>query len=860
MAKRAKGTRSGKRVTAGTRKTPARKAEAKRARAAKAPRGRASAPKVSADDRRVAKSRKLLAEQVSRLREIRGLTDKAFAKIPKGKLRRAVMRLDYYDLPRAREAFRLLSQKDDEGRVAPQGLGNALRQLSATRSRGRARSRAAGVPTGARVQPRALIAPPPAAGLSSDGSGWTALGPGNVGGRTRAIVAHPTTPDVMWAASAGGGVWRTSDAGVSWQPVDDFMANLATCCLVMDPTDPNIIYAGTGEGFSNADAIRGAGIFRTTDGTAWQQLPATATVEFQFVNRLAISSDGAILLAATPGGLFRSTDPARSTWTRVLNEGLGDVDFHPTLATHAVAGGLDNGTAYFSTDGGATWTEATHSGLWSQRVEVTYARQDPNVVYASVNVNKGEIWRSTNGGQSYAKRGSRRADGQAARYLGDQGWYDNVIWAGDPTNSNFVVVGGTDLWRSTNGGDTLVDFSTWWDPRSAHADHHCITAHPGFNGTTNRRVFFGCDGGVFTAADVRTVGNDADLPRISGWEELVNTYSVTQFYGGAGNTTSGVIVGGTQDNGSVAFDPSDGSEQWRAFFGGDGGWCAADPSDPKVFYGEYVFLNIHRNTDGATTDDLDGDRYISGQFWNTTQNMWDWKAIPFSIPDARNRQALFIAPFILDPNEPNRLLAGGLSLWRTNDAKTPNTQTSGPSWEAIKPSAGQRISAIAVAKGDSDVIWVGHTDGQVFKTTNGTGPTPIWQRVDHTGSSPMTPARYCTNVTIDPKDSDVVYVTFGGYVSGNVWKTTDAGATWTNLGATLPDAPIRALAIHPRKSDFLYLGTEVGVFASEDAGATWSPTNEGPTNCSVDDLFWMGETLVSATHGRGMFQIDLSSV
>ena len=133
-------------------------------------------------------------------------------------------------------------------------------------------------------------------------------------------------------------------------------------------------------------------------------------------------------------------------------------------------------------------------------------------------------------------------------------------------------------------------------------------------------------------------------------------------------------------------------------FGGDGGWCAADPTDPNVFYGEYVYLNIHRNTDGGASDDVDGDRYISGQFWNVPARRWDWKPIPFTITDAKNRQALFIAPFVLDPNEPNRILGGGVSLWRTNDAKTPNTPARGPSWAAIKPSAGPPISAIAIAR------------------------------------------------------------------------------------------------------------------------------------------------------------------
>ena len=854
-----------------TTRTPTRRKQArpntrakvtKRRRAVRTTTARAGArPGSDAADRRVAQKRGLLVEQVSRLREIRGLTDAGFSKISRGKLRRAVNRIDIYDLPRTRESFRLMSQKDESGTVPPLALSHALEELSFGRARAGGRRFTAGLPAGPRMGADRLIAPPPTAGLSPSGTGWTALGPGNVGGRTRGIVIHPTTPTTMWAASSGGGVWRTIDAGTSWQPVDDFMANLATSCLIVDPTNADVLYAGTGEGFSNVDALRGAGIFQTIDGVSWQLIEATAVSDFHYVNRLAISRDGRVVLAATPTGIMRSADVARATWTRALAEAIGDVDFHPVRATDAVAGGLNNGTAYFSTDGGATWTPATHPGLWSGRVEVTYALNNPNIVYASVNVNGGEIWRSTDGGRSYTKRRTGRAGGgPPARYLGDQGWYDNVIWAGDPTNADFVIAGGVDLWRSTDGGDTLIDISTWWDPRSAHADHHCIAGHPGFNGTSNRRAFFGCDGGIYTAADVRAVGNNAQLPRVNGWVELINTYSVTQFYGGAGNPTSGVIIGGTQDNGTIAAHPADGSEGWRPIFGGDGGWCAADPTDPNVFYGEYVFLNIHRNIDGATTDDVDGDRYISGQFWNETARKWDWKPIPFTIPDAKNQKALFIAPFVLDPNEPKRLLGGGISLWRTDDAKTPNTPSSGPSWSAIKPSAGQPISAIAVAKGNSDVVWVGHIDGQVFKTTNGRAAAPVWQRVDRTGPSPLTPARYCTGITIDPRDAQTVYVTFGGYVAGNVWKTRDGGQTWTDISSTIPKAPVRALTVHPRKSAFVYLGTEVGVFASEDGGATWSATNEGPTNCSVDDLFWMNETLVAVTHGRGMFEIDLSSV
>lgn len=803
----------------------------------------------------VAASRGISVEQVELLRDSRGLTEEGIQRLPEQALQRAVRRLDYPDAPRARLAFRLAQSRDEEGRLPRQPLVTALRQLDGLRLRAR-RIRVAGVPTGGPVSPAHLaIVPPPLAGLAP--RQWVALGPGNIGGRTRSLLIHPTDHATMWAGSVGGGVWRTDNGGQSWVPVDDFMANLAVTSLVMHPNDPNVIYAGTGEGFGNLDSLRGGGIFMTQNGTTWSQLPSTAGPTWNTLNRLAISANGAVLLAATNDGLRRSTDAARASWQTVLPDAVADVKCHPTDPQHAVAGSLSGGKAWFSTDGGATWTPATPPGLWGRRVELCYARAQPNVVYASVDTEGGQTWRSTNGGQSFTKRRCENPNGDAALYLGDQGWYDNVIWAGDPTNADLVIVGGIDLWRSTDGGDTLVDISTWWDPGSAHADHHAIVAHPAYDGVHNRRVFFGNDGGVYRADDVTTVGNEAQPPKVSGWTELNNSYGVTQFYSAAGNPASGIIIAGAQDNGTLAYDPAAGAQNWKAIFGGDGGFCCADPNDPQIFYGQYVFLNIHRNLDGATSDDTMGDRYISGQFWNAATSRWDWKPVPFQIPDAFNQRALFIAPFALDPNDSNRILAGGQSLWRTNDATAPNTPTSGPRWSRIKPPSNGLISAVAITRGNADRVWVGYDDGEMWCSRNATAASPTWSRMDRQGPSPIVANRFCNQILVSPHDPDTVLVVFGGFTTGNVWRTDDAGATWSNLAGTLPAASVRAVAVHPNHADWFYIGTEVGVFASEDGGQTWSPTNEGPANVSVDDLFWMNQRLICVTHGRGLFTIDL---
>ncbi|MFZ2517480.1 MAG: PKD domain-containing protein, partial [Anaerolineae bacterium] len=340
----------------------------------------------------------------------------------------------------------------------------------------------------------------------------------------------------------------------------------------------------------------------------------------------------------------------------------------------------------------------------------------------------------------------------------------------------------------------------------------------------------------------------------TGWQELNNNLGITQFYGAAGNPTSGVIVGGTQDNGTLRY--SGNTETWSTMFGGDGGFAAADPANPNYFYGEYISAQVHRSSDAGVSAE-----YIYGLYWDGGQ--WTCRPAPYRIDDACNNTANFISPFILDPNNPNRLLVGGRSLWRSNDPKTANTGTAGPSWASIKApiSGNSNISAIAVAPGNSDIVWVGHSNGNVYRTANGTATSPSWTQVDT--NAPGLPNRYVTRITIDRNSANTVYVTFGGFSPDNVWRTTDAGNSWgdrTGSGSSgLPDAPVRSLVIHPNNSNWIYVGTEVGVFVSENAGANWTVPHEGPANVSVDELFWMNTALVAATHGRGLFRAETSS-
>lgn len=774
----------------------------------------AAARAAELTDQQLIRQKGITPEQIHGLRQKFSLSNREIGQLPESTLQTMLWQLRHpnVDLHAAALRFRLLKLRDEHGQIPTNAWLTAAQQRAQIVSRTKPGIASKLFPPARHAAGAGSLATPKVAGIQS--SGWTWLGPGNVGGRVRSILVNPTNASIMWAGGVDGGVWKTTNGGASWFPLDDFMANLAISCMVMDPVNPNVIYVGTGEGFYNLDSVQGAGIFKTTDGGAtWAQLSSTATASFFYVNRLAICpTNNLILLAATRSGIFRSVNGG-TNWTSVSGTETLNVQFNPTNG-QCIASGW-NGNAFYSADAGVTWSPATGlpapSGFVVGRVEVAYAPSSPATVYASEDNNSGELYKSTDGGQTYSLVNTGNS------YLSTQGWYDNCLWV-DPTSPNTLVVGGTDLWRSTDGGSTLTDIGGY--SGSVHPDQHAIVNVSGFNGTSVTAVLVGDDGGIFEAADIYTVSSS------SGWTDLNNNLGITQFYGAAGNATSGTIVAGAQDNGSVRYTPGGGTNGWTAMFGGDGGFCASDPTDPNYFYGEYVYLQIYSSSDGG----------VSASY------------IDSGLSDANNSSLNFISPFVLDPNNPNTLLAGGLSLWAGT-----NVKSGLPTWTAIKASTGTPISAVAVAPGNSDIIWVGYNDGSVYYTTNGTSGSPAWFQANL--GTPNLPGRYCTRLTIDPHNSSTVYATFGGFSSGNVWRTTDNGTNWTDIAGGLPSAPVNSLVIKPSDSSSLYVGTEVGIFASADGGATWSAANDGPANVNVDELFWMGDTLVAATHGRGCYSI-----
>lgn len=683
--------------------------------------------------------------------------------------------------------------------------------------------------------------------LSSTGpSNWTLLGPGNIGGRTRSILIDPVTPSRMWVGSVGGGVWRSNDAGASWTMLPDLPAVLAVTCMVADPNNADIIYAGTGEecffdnveGSSNSAVSEGAGVFKSTDGgDSWTQLAATSTPQWNSVSRLTIDpGNPSILLASTISGIWRSTDGG-NTWSRRTTVETLDVNIDPNDSSKYVAGRAD-GIAQYSIDGGVTWTDAP-AFAGATRIELEYAEASPGVVFANVNGSGSvRLWSSTNGGQTYATRST----GNIVSILSK---YTSALWI-DPTDSNRVIVGGLDLYRSTNGGVSFSRISRWSSyPNSAHADHHRIVAHPGYDGSSNRTVYFGNDGGIQRATNVLTVATT------SGWTNLNNDLAITQLYGCCINPTSGVVLGGAQDNGTSRGTPTSGLNGWTQPGGGDGSYCAADPNDPNYFYMQYQHIGLSRSSNAGASAGSN----IRGAIAEPTSN--------------------FMAYILLDPNDSNRLYVCGAQLWRANDAKT----GSPPAWTSVKPALacvaasppGPRpdhyadnppcnISTVAVAEGNPDIVWVGHNNGDVFFTTNGLAATPTWTEVDDNATA--LPDRWVSRISIDATNHNRVTVAFLGFASNNLWRTTNAGTSWTTLngsgGNTLPAVPVSCIIQHPVIPTRYYAGTDLGLFYTDDDGLNWNPAVGGPSIVPVEDLHWRNDrTLVVGTHGRSIWSCDV---
>ena len=679
-------------------------------------------------------------------------------------------------------------------------------------------------------------------------SGWFHRGPSNVGGRIRAIAFGKdkfNTDNIILIGAAGGGIWRSTNRGSTWSAVNDFLPNLAVTSIIRDPTDEDIFYAATGEGqAATTMGLPGAGIFKSTNkGLSWIQLNSTDNSDFLWVNKIAHHpTNSGVLYAVTTvadqnggtsandGKLFKSINGG-STWTLEdtnSNGPITDIEFHPNQPDTIVASGY--GGAFVSYNGGASYT--FRGTGYPGRMEVAMSKSNPAIMYALVDhLGYGLVFKSTDAGWNWTLVNNTITLFRSGPYsIGD---YANTIWV-DPLDEDNLLIGGLDVYRSTDGGvnfNRISDWEKYHDSdclinntsfQSLHADQHIIIEAPNYS-ALNKTVYFGNDGGIQRTSNYLTAGTT------SGWQNLVNsTLSITQLYGASANNDGTLFAAATQDNGYLI---GSNSSNWRQPSTGDATSIKIDPNDQMK-----IFANTNHN-----------------RLWRSTSGGLCFDTL-FSLNDGAD----LIAPFVMDPDINGVIYLAGKRLWKYSDL--------GNFRIPIKDSLSNGVTITAIAaENNGQTIWVGYKNGVIEKTTDGGSN---WSGDLSNASMPNN--AMVTSIAMNPTFTSRVMVSFAGYRNDNIWYSSNSGFTWFNRSLGV-DLQVNSLTYHPEQIPWVYAGTDLGVFASESNGALWSVSplyngdkdshnNEGPLYTEVTDLFWMGDgtginqyQLCAATFGRGLW-------
>jgi len=715
---------------------------------------------------------------------------------------------------------------------------------------------------------------------------WKFLGPGNIGGRVRALLIDDRDPDTMYAAGISGGIWKTTDGGAQWQPVGDVLANLDVSSLAFDPDDHDVIYAGTGEGYFREDVrgtklpLRGNGIYVTRNGgAAWSRLQSTTGEDFYWVNDLVVSShDSRRIYAATRTGVWRSLDSGE-TWTRAVattvKGGCLDLAFRGDTASDflfASCGVFEQASVYRSkrAETSDPWTVVLNEPGMS-RTSLAIAPSNPSVVYAlaasnrlgpqNTTQNLQAVYRSDHDGDAgswQARATSKDAEKLNTILLsnpysalepqcrdinstdsGDwvpMGWHCNVI-AVDPRNADRVWAAGVDLFRSEDGGKTWGVVSYWWTGSGqtsfVHADQHVIVFDPRYDGVSNQTLFAANDGGIYRTSNANgpilngTRGACSSFNSGVEFKSLNHNLGVTQFYRGAVFPDGKTFFGGAQDNGTVVGTAGAGPAVWDRYWSGDGGYVAVDPANTSILYLESQYGEIVRY-DGANF--VDAAATIRGR-----------------------DNFLFITPFELDRNDSTRLWTGGTQLWRSAQR--------GSNWTPASAPVNGQVTSIAIGLQHAGRVLAGTTNGDIVRND------AAWDATPETTWSPAHPRNgFVSSVIFDPDNDDIAYATYALFGGGaHVWKSIDGGATWNSIDGAgdgaLPDIPTHSLAIDPTLPSRLYLGTDLGIFVTNDGGATWTTENTGFAPVITEHVLIAqgerGPAIYAFTHGRGAWRAEL---
>ncbi len=640
---------------------------------------------------------------------------------------------------------------------------------------------------------------------------WVSLGPtpgyyfsyGNISSRVVAGAYHPTDPDIIYIGPANGGVWKSVDGGINWIPLTDYEQSLSMGSIAIDKANPNIIYAGTGEATYSGASWYGRGLLKSTDaGATWTHI-TNGLPNSTYFSRIKIRPNHSSELLAALGnaGLYKSTNSGTS-WSLLVGGRCDDVVFSPTGDTAFVIG---SGTGLRrSTDGGVSFSSFGTGITLGTRNHFDLCLTSPNVMYASAyQSSEVRLYKSTDSGANW----TQLTTSSNFQSLDGQAWYD-LYCRVNPWNPNNAYVGTIDVFRTTDG-NSFVNITNGYSGGYVHVDQHFLFFHP-----SDQNTFMVCnDGGIW-----KTTNNG------NSFTNLNQNLTLTQFYRiKASPFDPGRILGGTQDNGT---QQTFSTLNWAAAYGGDGGEVAFNHFDSNFIIGETQ----------------------NGGLFRTTNSGGNWGQATSGINTGEN--VTWVAPIIDHPT-----VSGTFFVARQRVYKSTNN---GGSWTAVSGNVNgsSAVREMAISKSNPSILFA-TTGSQIFLSTDG-GAT--WN-----SKTTGLPGRTITSVYVHPVDENIAVITFSGFGTDKVYKTTNQGTSWFSIHGNLPDSPVNDVFIYTDdliNPNTYFVATDIGVFLTQDDGTNWVELPSGLPNTVILHLDYSpsNQMMRAGTHGRGVFEafIDLT--
>jgi len=713
---------------------------------------------------------------------------------------------------------------------------------------------------------------------------WVERGPGNVSGRSRAIIVDPddANGNTWFVGTVGGGVWKTTDGGNSWINKTPELTTLSTVCMAMAESNHDVIYVGTGMGYGRTVDLSGNGVWKTVDnGETWTNLPSTANGELlPAINRIIVDpNDENIVLVCSNGdytsngpndgsresGIFRSVDGGDS-WTQVYDPetifgSTTDNRIQQIIANpddfNEIYGAVNEIGVIKSSDGGLTWStvadnfadpadigfgEGSYQGI-STRVELAVAPSDPSRIYASVERRRGtsKLFMSKDSGNSWDEVIDTGNNPNWFSYNGSNdpnsyrgGWFNNTIVV-NPYDEDIVFVGGIETYRVTvNPTNNTRQTNVVAPIGTTHVDHHFLVTIPVNAATNSFRMLCANDGGIGLS---NNSGNT--------WAQI-NGLGSTQFYGIDKMAGSDAYVGGTQDNGSwLSPNNANLNSNWFYVLGGDGFEAVWNYWNPNLLMGCSQGGSYSRSTNGGQT----------------------WAAVP----EARaGNAAPFISKIAGSKTDPDMLFTVGIDGVKRSD-------DFGASWTLTRITNNwigwRAFDNVEMSIADPQVVWIssrmnfenfiGREGGIHLSTDGGLTFNEI------SDNFPPTVIE-SSGISTHPNDPAIAYFLFSATGNPKILRTTDYGQTFEDIsgfsglpktagvsGNGFPDVAVYQVLVMPFNTDIIWAGTEIGLFISEDNGVSWRVADNGLPYVGIFQMSIVDDQVLVATYGRGIWTVNL---